>query len=421
MNKAVHFLNLDGRTNQKKNVTWNIVANILAAGQTFAFLLLVTRVLGADSAGIFSFAFAVAALQSIPSYGISDYQATDVREKYKLHHYFWLRLFLCAAITACSLLYLCLGNYAPEKTAVVLLIVFMRAVDSVDNVFNTMFLQKGRLECGAKLTAVRIALSYICFLAAILITENLVQTCCFLAITYLLIFLAGIRLIFPVLKGRKWGLNRDILSLAGECAPLFFSSFSLIYITNLPKYSIDYCLTEELQGHFAILFLPVNIINLMSAFVLRPILTKLSFTWEKKDYQGFCRIILKYCLMLFLVILIFIILGRFPGLTLLSLFYGIDLNRYWQEFLILLFAGGINAIVQFLTAVITTMRYAKQLLFFYASGAVFGTLLAVGMAKGYGMLGIAVQFMAMQLMLLLCFAIFVYVIIRKAQRKRPKA
>ena len=125
--------------------------------------------------------------------------------------------------------------------------------------------------------------------------------------------------------------------------------------------------------------------------------------------------------MLFLVILIFIILGRFPGLTLLSLFYGIDLNRYWQEFLILLFAGGINAIVQFLTAVITTMRYAKQLLFFYASGAVFGTLLAVGMAKGYGMLGIAVQFMAVQLMLLLCFAIFVYVIIRKAQRKRPKA
>ena len=56
-----------------------------------------------------------------------------------------------------------------------------------------------------------------------------------------------------------------------------------------------------------------------------------------------------------------LVLGKHLGLSLLSMIYGVDLNSYWKEFLVLLLAGGLNAMTQSLTSVITAMRYARSI------------------------------------------------------------
>ncbi len=415
MKRLIQFLNLYGKVDQRKNIVWNMIANFLSALQTFIFLLFVTRVSGAESAGMFSFALAVAALETVALYGISDFQATDVGEKYKTGHYFWLRVLVSVGIFVVSLLYLMMGNYTREKICIVLLLVFVRAMDSVDNVFNTMFLQQGRLECGAKISTVRMLFSYCCFVVAILITKNLLCTCIILAIAYFLFLPVEFWIIAPVLREGGWKPERRLLDLAGECFPLFISSFALIYICNLPKYSIDYCLTEEKQGYFAILFLPVNVINLLSSFLLRPILAELSGAWQYRNYKNFRRMVQKQVIWICVVTLFVLVLGKQVGLPLLSLIYGVDLTSYWKEFLVLLLAGGLNALTQSLTSVITAMRYAKELLLFYIFGGVTGTVFSFFLTRMYGIMGASALYAVMQFMLFVCFLVFIRKIIKKKE------
>ncbi len=407
MKRFIQFLNLYGSVDQRKNIIWNAVANFLSALQTFIFILLITRLSGTESAGVFSFALAVAALETVALYGISDFQATDVEDKYKIGHYFWLRVLISVGIFVASLFYLLIGDYTGEKICIVLLIVLVRAVDSVDNVFGTMFLQRGRLECGAKISVIRMLFSYCCFATTIFITESLLWTCVVLAVYDFLSLLTEIRMIAPVLKGGGWKPDRRLLELTGECFPLFISSFALIYICNLPKYSIDYYLTEEQQGYFAILFLPVNVINLLSSFLLRPVLAELSGVWQLGKYKRFCKMIKKQGIWICTVTLPVLVLGKHLGLPLLSMIYGVDLNSYWKEFLILLLAGGLNAMTQSLTSVITAMRYAKKLLLFYIIGGATGTLLSFILAGVYGIMGASILYAAIQFMLLICFAEFI--------------
>ena len=414
MKRFVQFLNLYGSVDQRKNIVWNMVANFLSALQTFIFLLFVTRLSGTESAGIFSFALAVAALETVALYGISDFQATDVKGKYKTGHYFWLRILISVGIFVASLFYLLIGDYSGEKICIVLLIVLVRATDSVDNVFGTMFLQRGRLECGAKISVIRMIFSYWCFAAALFITESLLWTCVVLAVYSLLSLLTEIRIIAPVLNGGGWKPNRRILELAGECFPLFISSFVLIYICNLPKYSIDYYLNEEQQGYFAILFLPVNVINLLSSFLFRPILLELSSAWQSGKYKKFRKMIKKQGIWICVVTLPVLVLGKHLGLSLLSMIYGVDLNSYWKEFLVLLLAGGLNAMTQSLTSVITAMRYARKLLQFYIFGGVVGTL-SFSLAEAYGIMGASSLYVVVQAMLLTCFVVFIKKILKEKE------
>lgn len=243
---------------------------------------------------------------------------------------------------------------------------------------------------------------------------SLLWTCVVLAVYSLLSLLTEIRIIAPVLNGGGWKPNRRILELAGECFPLFISSFVLIYICNLPKYSIDYYLNEEQQGYFAILFLPVNVINLLSSFLFRPILLELSSAWQSGKYKKFRKMIKKQGIWICVVTLPVLVLGKHLGLSLLSMIYGVDLNSYWKEFLVLLLAGGLNAMTQSLTSVITAMRYARKLLQFYIFGGVVGTL-SFFLAEAYGIMGASSLYVVVQAMLLTCFVVFIKKILKEKE------
>lgn len=109
-----------------------------------------------------------------------------------------------------------------------------------------------------------------------------------------------------------------------------------------------------------------------------------------------------------------LVLGKHLGLSLLSMIYGVDLNSYWKEFLVLLLAGGLNAMTQSLTSVITAMRYARKLLQFYIFGGVVGTL-SFFLAEAYGIMGASSLYVVVQAMLLTCFAVFIRKILKEKE------
>ncbi len=78
---------------ERQNIIWNMAASILNSAQTVILLFIVTRTLGVVEGGVFSFAFSTAnMLLYIGTYGVRNYQVTDVLKKHSFHEYYMLRI-----------------------------------------------------------------------------------------------------------------------------------------------------------------------------------------------------------------------------------------------------------------------------------------------------------------------------------------
>jgi len=149
---------------------WNSASGMVNAVQSVIILIFITRFVGIEEAGVFSIAYAVGVLlQMFATYGVGNFQITDVREKYCFSDYFWNRSITVLISLALLALYCALkaisGDYSSEKTLIVLLIGAWKLVDSAENVFYAMFQQKGRLDIGAKCYTIRMTASMILYCA----------------------------------------------------------------------------------------------------------------------------------------------------------------------------------------------------------------------------------------------------------------
>ena len=149
---------------------WNSASGMVNAVQSLIILIFITRFVGIEEAGIFSIAYAVGGLlQMFATYGVGNFQITDVKEKYSFSDYFWNRSITILASLVLLSLYCALktayGDYSAEKTLIVLLIGAWKLVDAMENVFYAMFQQKGRLDIGAKCYTVRMTASMILYCA----------------------------------------------------------------------------------------------------------------------------------------------------------------------------------------------------------------------------------------------------------------
>lgn len=149
---------------------WNSASGMVNAVQSVIILIFITRFAGIEEAGVFSIAYAIGVLlQMFATYGVGNFQITDVREKYSFSDYFWNRSITVFVSLALLALYCVLkalsGDYSAEKTLIVLLIGAWKLVDSTENVFYAMFQQKGRLDIGAKCYTIRMTASMILYCA----------------------------------------------------------------------------------------------------------------------------------------------------------------------------------------------------------------------------------------------------------------
>ena len=149
---------------------WNSASGMVNAVQSVIILIFITRFAGIEEAGVFSIAYAIGVLlQMFATYGVGNFQITDVKEKYSFSDYFWNRsiavLVSLALLSAYCALKALSGDYSAEKTLIVLLIGAWKLVDSTENVFYAMFQQKGRLDIGAKFYTVRMTASMVLYCA----------------------------------------------------------------------------------------------------------------------------------------------------------------------------------------------------------------------------------------------------------------
>ena len=116
-----------------------------------------------------------------------------------------------------------------------------------------------------------------------------------------------------------------------------------------------------------------------------------------------------------IITLICITGAYFLGVPVLSWLYHTDLSPYKTELLILLLGGGFLGLVGFLHTMNTVMRQQKFLMWGYVAIAVAACFCSHYVVGEYGMLGAALLYMGLMVILSgIFFAVFLYGVRRRS-------
>ena len=403
----------------KSNYLWNLLGSVSSALISTLLLLIVSRELGATQSDIFSIVYSISQqLIIIGLFQVRNYQATDVSGRISFTDYFFSRIITILLMLLSASVFLFFQKYSLEKTLIYIFIILYRACDAFSDVYQGQLQQNRRSDLAGKILFFRSIIAIVNFFIILKITESLV-------ITSFGIFLVNALLTFildiPILReSRITGpikLDKNTVSstflILKQCFPLFLNGFIITYIFTEPKLVIDQLLSRDIfasgmQRNFNILFMPTFILNLLF-IILRPMITELSYDWENKKFDIFNKKVKNISKVLLFFGIITIIFSYFVGTFLLSFVFGVDLNSYSIELVVLILAGLFNVFATMIDNLMTIFRRQKLLLPVYIITFIFSKILNYPMIFSFGISGAAISFLiSMVIYFVLSIIIYFY-------------
>jgi len=410
--------------NKTNNVTksayvWNAINAIMSALESPLILAVVNRTNGLTDAGIFSIAFAVAALLLyLGQYGFRRYQSSDVEEKYSFAEYYGSRFITCGAMLIASLAYCIFGTafrgYSTEKFLVIFLICALKGIQAFSDVIHGRMQQMGRLDVATKSSCVRYILEMLSFCLVLIVANNLLlASAVCLAVSFAVFMLTSYNAArdFCDLKPSfKWD-RMKLMFIEGF--PLFVSLFLNMYISNAPKYAIDAYLSEEIQALYNMVFMPAFVIQLIAHFIFNPIITTYAEVWQAEDTKKFKKLVGRQCMVILGLMLLAFAVAATIGIPVLSWIFGADLSAYKLELIVVCFGGGMLAYSVFFNTVITIIRMHKTLLYSYTATALAAVILSKYFVVSFGIMGAVALYSVLMTLLAAVLAAITFIRIRR--------
>lgn len=414
----------------EKIYLWNLIGNLAFSGSSVLFTLIVTRLTSPIEADSFSLAYGIAAiLVVVGMFQVRSYQATDVSFRHSFTSYFLAR---CISLTLMVLVffpYLSISKIdlnEGEKVAIIALYVLFRMCEAISDLFQGLFQQHERLDIAGKSMTIRYTFSTIFLFILLYTTKSLVSSLTLLVVLNFL-FVMGYdfvkarsfeRIDFSSIKFKS--LLVDACSILKNCIPLFISGFLLAYIFNEPRIAIDMeirlgHLIEGTQRDYNILFMPVFFMSLF-ILILRPLTTQLAIFWKDKEYKRFDGIIVKLLVIILGLGFVLTLVAYFIGTPILSVVFGLDLNRYKETLAILVFSGILYSIGIVFGDVMTVLRRQSYLLPVYLLMFVASKLTNLQLVQRSGLFGASLSFLLVMVVYFIG-SIVSYWIARRLERK----
>lgn len=415
------YKNIFLKTNniEKSSFIWNTISGLLVAMQSAILLIVITRTNGLHDAGLFSIAYAIASLMLyLGEFGVRKYQASDINELHEFADYLGSRVITCILMVLASVGYagfgVLYGNYSIGKFVLIILVCFIKLVDSFADVFYARFQQKWRLDVATKTTSFRIIIGMVTCIIALIVTKNLTVSLIVWLITSTAAMFFSTLLVAPEFCKVSFRVRyREIRAILMACLPLFLGGFLLLYIGNAPKYAIDAYMTETVQACFNFIFMPVFVIGMLANFIFNPVLVKLADRWDRHEFKSFKRMVVHQTGIIGIITIIAITGAYLIGIPVLSWLYNTDLSAYRSELCLLLIGGGMLALVNFFAVVVTVIRHQKLLAGGYIVVAILAKLLSEYFVTNYEMMGAAILYTVLMTALAVCFAIILLITVKK--------
>lgn len=392
-----------------------------AWGMVFPLLtIVVTQLVGAEQAGMFSMAFITGlVLMFMGNYGVRTFQVSDLKERYSFSDYQVNRIVTCIAMVVVGIVYCFIRGYDGHMFTICMGVYLYKMIDALADVYEGRLQQADKMYLAGLSQAFRSVAVVIVFSLLLLITHNLAVASVAMAITAFATFavLTFPLALFETPKSRRWS-PAGVIELLKQCFPLFVALFLFNLIENMPKFVMEGMLAYENQLYFNALYFPAQGILLTVSVIYKPLLVRLAEVWadpkRRKRFDLAIFAILGITVALTAGIMAFM---AWIGIPIMSFLYGVDFEPYRGLSYVMIAAGGVTALIDFLYQVITVLRRQGDVtkLYLLTFGfSIFVPLLLIGFT---GLSGAVLSYLIV-MAILLSLLIMEYVSIRMDLRQR---
>ncbi len=348
-------------TNLRKNFIWNTIGSTVATFASLFYMMIVTRLNGIDDAGIFSFAFSLAAtFLVIGTYSGRTFQVTDKNKKTTDSDYFYMKAVACAAMLIVGLLFCLIRGYSGDKFIVIMFLIIFRALEAVAESIFAVIQKKDRLYQVGRSMLIKSLCSLIGFFVIDYFTRSIALSCVMVIIGHLL------PIIFydlPRLAATGFKLSKFDASKVWYLLKIGFFTFGFtflnLYVINAARYALDSTTSDSTQTIYGIIAMPATILSLIGQYILQPFLTSFKKLFST-DAVKFQNLVVKLCLVLFGVGILCILAAWLLGIPALELLYAIDLDGNLLGLVLIIIGGVFNAFVLVISTALVTMRRTQD-------------------------------------------------------------
>ena len=395
-----------GRTS--RDFMWNTIG-FAAWGMVFPVLtIVVTQLAGVERAGMFSFAFVMANLLYIlGNYGVRTYQVSDVDEYHSFSDYQVNRIITCIIMMIVSSIITKILGYEGEMFVMCIGIFAFKAVDALGEVYEGRLQQVDKLYLGGISLTIRSAAGFVVFSLLLVVTNDLGVASVGMAIAAAVSFLF---VSFPLTlfeTPRSPAPNlQSIQMLFRECFPVFLALFLYAVIDNMPKFVMQgAALPYDNQLYFNALYFPAMAVLIIVGMIYKPLLVKMANVWNDPARRSrFDLIIAAMVAVIVAITVVGILIMRWIGIPIMSFLYGLDFGPYTQLSYIMLAAGGVTALIDFLYQVITILRRQQVVMGLYLITFGFSLLVLILMTTMMELEGAVVGYLIVMSILAILLA-----------------
>ena len=411
---------------EKRDIIWNMAGSFLYAFASMVLSIAVVQIAGEDAGGIFTFAFTTFGqhMFMMAYFGIRPFQITDTGGKYSFGDYLGLRLLTCGAAVLTGMGYVFLNGYSFEKAAVIFLMVVYKVIDALADAYEAEFQRGGRLYLTGKSNAFRTILSVGVFLASLAYTKDLAAASLWAVGAQAAGFLVFDVLVIRELPNVEWrsakGKKQELFA---ETILLFCSAVLDFYIFSASKYAIEGCMADRDMAVFGAIFMPTSIINLVAGFVIRPYLTKMSFTWEMGRTRRFLKIQKRIALIIAALTVLAVGGAWLLGIPVLSLLYPnlrTGLSQCRPALVLIIFGGALNAYMNLFYYSLVIMKKQKYIFGVYGLVSLMAVLVSTPFVRWGGIFGGALAYVVLTGALMVLFGLIDLAGILEHKRKNPE-
>ncbi len=405
--------------NLKRHAKWNAIGPLTYSLQSLFFLIIVTRINGVYTAGIFSFVFAfVCLIVCVGNYATRTFHVTETDPHITDQDFLQQRFFTCGLMLAVAVVYGLLQGYDSFSFIVLLLLTLYKVLESFSEVLYAIMQKRDALYRVGSSLFFKGVLGLIAFVIVDLLTQNLIFSLLALVVV-LLAFLLCCDL--PIILGyhlpkqavfldRQWVLLRTGLS------PFLFT-FLTLYVMNAARYAIDNTLSVESQTIFGIVVMPATVMFLVGQFSVQLFLVPFKEHLQAGDREGLLRLLLKLTVGIIGVGALGTLLAAWIGIPFLSSIYGLELTAYRTHLLLILIGSTLFAVSYLLSAILTAMRKTISQLVVFSLVSGLTLLLSQYLVVQLDLYGAALSYLITMTALLLGYLLLFFLVYR--QRKVP--
>jgi O-antigen/teichoic acid export membrane protein len=394
---------------KKKQFIWNMLGSGIYSLATVIFVMLAKRLVGEEAGAKFYMAFTTGQmLLTIGYFEIRPFHVTDVKQQYKAKEYFGFRVISSAAMLACAvvvgIVYVVNGKADAAGFMLIITMCILKMFDGIADVFEGEFQRNDRIDISGMSMAFRTMAIMAVFSIIAWVTRNIYAASAAAAVTGL----AGTAVVAVVWS--RWfeplsvSFDREKMkSLFRSTILLFIGSAMCMWLWNGTKYVVEWTLTDRDTLAYGIVFMPTMVINLGSSFVFKPMLTTLARHYEQGEYKAFAKLVAVLVATAVGITVVTLGAGAWLGIPVLSWLYDIELAPYKSVMLVLIAAGGFNAVSILFYYALTVMRLQKEIFAGYTITFVVSIILPIVMVKAMGIAGAGTSYLIVMMLLTVLF------------------